>query len=69
MHKIVFAPEARDDLEELYLFIAERADGDRAMAYVERIETWCRGSRTFRNGACAGTIYSPHRILKKSPVK
>ena len=47
MHKITFAPEARDDLMELYLFIAERADGDRAMAYVERIETYCRGFADF----------------------
>ena len=42
MHKVVFAPEARDDLKELYLFITERGDRDRAMAYVERIETYCR---------------------------
>ena len=47
MHKIAFAPEARDDLKELYLFIVERADGDRAMAYVERIETYCRGFANF----------------------
>ena len=47
MHKVAFAPEARDDLRELYLFIAERADGDRAMAYVERIETYCRGFANF----------------------
>ena len=47
MHKIAFAPEARDDLKERYLFIAEQADGDRAMAYVERIETWCRGFANF----------------------
>lgn len=40
-HKVVFAPEARDDLLELYLFIAER-DGDaRALGYTERIEAYC----------------------------
>ena len=47
MHKIAFAPEARDDLKERYLFIAEQAAGDRAMAYVERIEACCRGFANF----------------------
>lgn len=42
MREIVFAPEAGDDLEQLYLFIAERSDPERAMAYVDRIETYCR---------------------------
>ncbi len=41
-HKVLFTPEARDDLRDLYLFIAERAGGDRALAYVERIEAYCR---------------------------
>lgn len=43
MHRIAFAPEARNNLKELYHFIADRADVDRAMAYVERIETYCQG--------------------------
>ena len=47
MHKVVFAPEARDDLKELYRFIAERGDHDRAMAYLERIEVYCRGFADF----------------------
>ena len=47
MHKVVFAPEARDDLKELYRFIAERGDHDRAMAYLERIEIYCRGFADF----------------------
>ena len=47
MYRIVFAPEARDDLKELYLFIAEQADGDRAMAYLERIENYCQGFANF----------------------
>jgi toxin ParE1/3/4 len=46
-HRIVFAPEARDDLLKLYLFIAER-DGDvRALAYIERIEAFCRNFADF----------------------
>jgi toxin ParE1/3/4 len=40
-HSVLFAPEARDDLSELYLFIAERAGDARAMAYLERIEAYC----------------------------
>ena len=47
MREVVFAPEARDDFKELYFFIAERSHPDRAMAYVERIETYCRGIADF----------------------
>ena len=46
-YRVVFSPEARDDLTQLYLFIAERAGDGRAMAYIERIETYCRGFSTF----------------------
>lgn len=46
-HKVVFSPEARDDLLRLYLFIAERSGEARALAYVDRIEAWCRGLATF----------------------
>ena len=46
-HKVVFSPEARDDLRQLYIYIAERAGDGRAMAYIERIETYCRGFSTF----------------------
>jgi toxin ParE1/3/4 len=46
-HDVVFAPEARDDLRKLYLFIAERSGEDRAMAYVERIEAYCLNFATF----------------------
>jgi toxin ParE1/3/4 len=42
-HKISFSPEALSDLRELYLFIADRAGDIRAMAYVDRIESYCRG--------------------------
>jgi toxin ParE1/3/4 len=45
--RLVFAPEARDDLRGLYLFIAERDGEDRAMAYIERIEAHCRGFADF----------------------
>ena len=32
MREVVFAPEAQNDLKQLYLFVAERSDPERAMA-------------------------------------
>lgn len=46
-HKVLFAPEAQNDLKELYLYIAERAGERRAMAYIERIEAYCLGFADF----------------------
>lgn len=40
--KVVFSPEARDDLLDLYDWIAEAATPDTALSYVERIEAFCR---------------------------
>jgi toxin ParE1/3/4 len=45
--EVVFAPEARDDLLELYDYIAEQAGAGRARAYVERIISYCLGFTTF----------------------
>ena len=47
--KIVFTPEARDDLLELYEYIAEHGNPERAMAYVERIETARMNLQTLPN--------------------
>ena len=46
-HEVVFAPEARDDLIQLYLYIAEQAGDARALGYIERIESYCRGFADF----------------------
>ena len=46
-HKVVFSPEARDDLLNLYEYLAEQAGMDRALAYVTRIETYCLGFADF----------------------
>ena len=46
-HSVVFAPEARADLFGLYDYIAARGGAERALAYVERIEGYCRGFATF----------------------
>ncbi len=39
--EVVFAPEAEDDLLQIYDFIADRANPERAYAYVERIWSYC----------------------------
>ncbi|WP_395679015.1 type II toxin-antitoxin system RelE/ParE family toxin [Inquilinus sp.] len=46
-YAVVFSPEARDDLLQLYRYIAERSDAERAIGYIERIETFCQGLSTF----------------------
>ena len=64
MHEIVFAPEARDDVKALYRFVAERADHDRAMAYVERIEAYCRGFAEFpERGARRDDLFPGLRLV------
>jgi toxin ParE1/3/4 len=46
-HSVVFAPEAQADLLELYNYIAEHGSPERALAYIERIETTCRNLAIF----------------------
>jgi toxin ParE1/3/4 len=38
-----FAPECLDDLRSLYDRIADSADVDTALGYLERLEAFCRG--------------------------
>jgi toxin ParE1/3/4 len=45
--RVVFSPEARTDLRQLYLYIAGRSGDARALAYVERIEAFCLGFADF----------------------
>ena len=40
-HRVVFSPEARADIVELYDYIAEASGAARALDYVERIERKC----------------------------
>lgn len=40
--RVVFAPEARDDINALYDWIADAAGADTAFAYIERLESFCR---------------------------
>lgn len=39
--EVLFAPEAREDLIDLYTWIAAKADPNTALAYVERLEDFC----------------------------
>jgi toxin ParE1/3/4 len=41
--KVIFAPEAQDDLFALYTYIAERSGPARAIGYINRIEKYCLG--------------------------
>ncbi len=45
--EVVFAPEARDDILELYEYIASQAGAARARAYTDRIVSYCLGFTTF----------------------
>jgi len=42
-HIVTFAPEARDDLLALYDWIADAADAQTAINYIDRLETYCMG--------------------------
>lgn len=44
-HIVAFAPEALEDLRELYDWIADRAGPQIAIGYVDRLETYCRGMK------------------------
>jgi toxin ParE1/3/4 len=46
-HSVAFAPEAQADLIELYDYIAAHGSPERALTYIERIETTCRRLATF----------------------
>lgn len=43
VYRVRFSPEARDDLKQLYDYIASRSGGGAALAYIERIEAYCLG--------------------------
>ncbi len=41
--RMVFTPEARNDLFEIYDWISAKADFQIAMSYIDRIESYCLG--------------------------
>lgn len=44
--EVFLSPEARNDLRALYEWIAEAAGTATAMAYIERVESYCLGFAT-----------------------
>lgn len=46
-HRVVFAPEAVDDLRGLYDLIADASLPERALAYVEELRRYCMGLAEF----------------------
>lgn len=63
-HRVLFAREAQDDLEELYLYIAERDGDERALAYIERIEVYCHGFAEFpERGTRRDDLFPGLRII------
>ena len=41
--RVAFTPEARNDLFEIYDWIAAKASAQIAISYIERLETYCLG--------------------------
>lgn len=41
--KVIFAPEAREDMFALYSYITEKSGTARAFGYINRIEHYCLG--------------------------
>lgn len=41
--RVVFTPEARNDVFEIYDWIAEKSGSQIAISYIERIEAYCLG--------------------------
>ncbi|WCE95074.1 type II toxin-antitoxin system RelE/ParE family toxin [Acidithiobacillus ferriphilus] len=46
-YRVVFSPEAQEQLAELYRYIAEAASPDIAAQYTEAIVSYCDSLRTF----------------------
>lgn len=62
-YAFVFSPEARDDLLQLYRYIAEHSGAERAIGYIERIEAFCQGFSTFPDrGASRDDLFSGLRV-------
>lgn len=63
-HRVVFSPEASEDLLGLYDYIAARSGGVQALRYIERIERWCEGLRRFpERGVVRDDIRSGVRVM------
>ncbi len=63
-YKVVFSPEAESDLLELYLYIAERTGNAHALAYIERLERYCKGFEEFpERGTSRDDLFPGLRVV------
>ena len=58
IYRVVFSPEAEEQLAALYRYIAAAASPDIAARYTEAIVTYCESLRTF-----------PHRATKRDDIR
>jgi toxin ParE1/3/4 len=63
-HRVVFSPEAENDLLQLYLYIAEQSGDGRALDYIERLERYCHGFAEFpERGASRDDLFPGLRVV------
>jgi plasmid stabilization system protein ParE len=62
-YRVVFAPEASDQLEELFLYIAQESSPEIAQRYTDAIIATCEGLARFpHRGVARGDIRSGLRL-------
>lgn len=57
-YRVVFSPEAEDQLAELFQYIAQASSPERAAGYTEAIVSYCESLRTY-----------PHRGMKRDDIR
>jgi toxin ParE1/3/4 len=63
-YRVIFTPEARNDLIQLGGFIAERSSSDRAVRYIKRLRKFCLALQTFpQRGARIDSLRPGLRIV------
>ena len=61
--EVIYAPEADKDLDHLFYFILPRSGHRVALAYIERIEAFCKRSAYSHSAAMLVTICLPDFVL------
>ena len=63
-YKVVFSSHARQDLLDIYDYIADHSCPERALGYSERIQDFCRGLATFpARGRCRNDVRRGLRVI------
>jgi toxin ParE1/3/4 len=57
-YSVIFAPEAEEQLAQLYRYIAEHGTPDTAERYVSAIIAYCEGMHSF-----------PHRVTRRDDIR